>query len=113
MFSGEKKLRILTAAEALVRLSSMDLTGIIHLGGAERLSRFELVRRVGAAMGIAESLIRGNRQQDAPSAEPRPRDVSLDTTRLAGLLPNLRRPSVQEAVLAMGLDTEPGLGVGS
>jgi dTDP-4-dehydrorhamnose reductase len=42
-------------------------------------------------------LVRANRLADFASAEPRPADVSLDTSRLIAVMPDLRRPSVEEA----------------
>ncbi len=90
------------AAEALLRLVVSDATGIVHVGGRERLSRFDLMRRAAIASGIDPSLVLPGRQADAAFAEPRPADVSLDTSRLAALLPDLDRPPV-EAVLAAGV----------
>jgi dTDP-4-dehydrorhamnose reductase len=88
-----------TAARALVRLAECDYPGILHVAGQERVSRFELMRRVAAALDIDRSLVRANRRQDVVFAERRPADVSLDTSRLAALLPDLPRPSIEEAVL--------------
>lgn len=90
------------AAEALVRLIESDATGIVHVGGRERLSRFDLMRRAAIASGIDPALVLPGRQADVVLAEPRPADVSLATTRLAALLPDLERPPV-EAVLAAGV----------
>jgi dTDP-4-dehydrorhamnose reductase len=94
-------LDLATAAEVLVRLVELDVTGLIHLGGLERLSRYELMRRVAKFLGIDERLVVANRQRDVNLPEPRPADVSLDTTRLAHVLPELKRPTVVEAVAAM------------
>lgn len=94
-------LDLATAAAALVRLAGSAATGLIHLGAIERLSRYELARRVARALGFDPALVRANRQSDATFPEPRPADVSLDTSRLAALLPDLRRPSVEEAVAAI------------
>ena len=91
-------LDLATAAEILVRLATTDQTGIVHVAGAERLSRFALARRVASALGFDPDLIRANRQADVASAEPRPADVSLDTARVAALMPGLSRPTVEEAV---------------
>ncbi len=90
-------LDLLTAAEAIVSLLESDATGIVHLAGRERLSRFELARRVALTLGIDTALVLANRQADVPSPEPRPADVSLDTTRLAALLPDLERPTIEGA----------------
>src|SRR5262249_52267952 len=89
-----------TASDLLVRLVESEAVGIAHVGGPERLSRFELMRRAALAAGIDSHLVRAGRQADAALPEPRPADVSLDTTRLAGLLPDLARPSVEAVLLA-------------
>lgn len=94
-------LDLATAAATLVRLAVSDATGLFHLGGAERLSRFELARRVAGTLGFDPALVRANLQRDVTFPEPRPADVSLDTARLAALLPDLRRPTVEEATAGM------------
>lgn len=93
-----------TAGEAIVRLAGSDASGTIHVAGAERMSRFELVRRFAVALGLDASLVRANRQADATFPEPRPADVSLDTTRLMAAIPDLIRPSVEEASRALWLN---------
>ncbi len=87
-----------TAAAILVRLAESDLAGIIHVGGRERLSRLELMRRAAVDAGIDAELVRPGRQADARPIEPRPADVSLDTSRLARLFPDIERPSVEAVV---------------
>lgn len=86
------------AAEALALLIDSDAVGIVHVGGRERLSRYELMRRAAIACGIDAGLVRPGRQADVVLPEPRPADVSLDTSRLETLLPALERPSVEAAV---------------
>jgi dTDP-4-dehydrorhamnose reductase len=87
-----------TAAAILVRLVESGATGIVHVGGQERLSRFELMRRAAIVRGLDPDLVRANRLADHPAPEPRPADVSLDTTRLATLLPGLERPGIENAL---------------
>ena len=81
-----------TAAAILVRLLESDARGLIHVAGVDRMSRFDLMRRCAEALGLDAELVRANRQADVPGPEPRPADVSLDTSRLANLLPDLDRP---------------------
>ena len=95
-----------SAARGLICLAETNFSGLLHLGGRERLSRFELMTRVAGAMGIERGLVRGNRQKDLVFPEPRPVDVSLDTTLLGGLLPEYQRPSVEEAVASLGAATQ-------
>jgi dTDP-4-dehydrorhamnose reductase len=87
-----------TTALVLSRLVRSDVVGTLHVAGPERLSRVDLIRRVAVGLGLDPSLVRANRQSDVPLTEPRPADVSLDTTRLAALFPDLRRLPVEEAV---------------
>jgi dTDP-4-dehydrorhamnose reductase len=94
-------LDLATAAGALARLAGAEARGLVHLAGRERMSRFVLMRRVAEALGLDPALVRANRLADAAEPEPRPADVSLDTERLTALLPNLVRPSVEEAVRLM------------
>ena len=101
MFEDEFRtpLDLLSAARALVGLLELGETGVVHVGGRERVSRYDLIRRAAIALRVAPMLVRPNRRSDTPSVEPRPADVSLDTTRLAKLLPDLVRPSIEEVVI--------------
>jgi dTDP-4-dehydrorhamnose reductase len=87
-----------SAARALVGLAQAGAAGIVHVAGRERMSRFDLIRRAAVALGIDPTLVSANRRAEAMLSEPRPADVSLDTTRLAALLPDLARPTVEEAL---------------
>jgi dTDP-4-dehydrorhamnose reductase len=87
-----------TAARALIRLVDNDAQGIVHVAGRERVSRYELLLRVARVLGLEVGLIRSNRKAELTHSEPRPTDVSLDTSRLDALLPDLDRPSIEEAL---------------
>jgi dTDP-4-dehydrorhamnose reductase len=91
-------LSLASAADLLARLTKDELAGIIHVGGPERISRFELARRSAAALGFDPELIRANRQGDVVLPEPRPSDVSLDSSKLAAYWPEHRHPTVEEAL---------------
>ncbi len=87
-----------TAAEIIARLIESETTGIVHVGGRERLSRFELMKRVAVVRGIDPELICPSCRADTVFLEPRPADVSLDTGRLASLFPDLDRPGIEAAL---------------
>jgi dTDP-4-dehydrorhamnose reductase len=99
-----------TAAEALAGLAVSRASGLVHVSGIERVSRFELMRRVAAALKLDPALVQGNRQRDAPGSGPRPADVSLDSERLGGLLPDLKRPTIEEAVARLHAGDAQGAG---
>ena len=90
-----------TASLILVRLAESETSGLIHVGGPERLSRFELMQRAAPALGIDPLLVKANRRADVTFPEPRPADVSLDSSRLHSLFPDLTRPRIEEALAAL------------
>jgi dTDP-4-dehydrorhamnose reductase len=70
-------------AAALVALVAMeDVTGPLHLGGADAVSRLELARLVVAAAGGDVTALRG-----APAPPGRPRYCPMDSSRAARLVP--------------------------
>lgn len=86
------------AADLLVRLLESGAQGLVHVGGPERVSRYELMRRVAVVLGLDPDLIQANRQADVPLPEPRPADASLDTEMLASLLPQVSRPRIEQSL---------------
>jgi dTDP-4-dehydrorhamnose reductase len=69
------------AARAAWEVGVADTEGIYHLGGPERLSRFELAKRLCTIYNFDPALVR-----QAKRSEDRPADTSLDSTRLLGFL---------------------------
>lgn len=77
------------AARALIGLARSDYTGLIHISGPERFSRFSLIARCAVLLGIARpNLVRVSRLA-APAPEPRPADLSLDGCRFGERFPDL------------------------
>jgi len=70
-------------AEGVLKL--LHKTGIIHLAGREKLSRYEFGLKVAKAFGLDESLLLSCSQKDVKMAAPRPADVSLDISKALGL----------------------------
>lgn len=91
-------LDLATAARILARLAEIEVDGIVHVAGRERMSRYELMTRAARALKLDDRLVRPNRQGDVASPEPRPADVSMESSRLASLLPEIRRPTVEQAL---------------
>jgi dTDP-4-dehydrorhamnose reductase len=82
-----------TAARGL--LMALDgSSGILHLGGKERISRYEFGRLLAEVFEFDRSLLSPISQRDLPMAAPRAADVSLDSTKAIALgyeLPTLRQ----------------------
>lgn len=67
-----------TAAQGLL-LAFKKVNGIIHLGGKERVSRYDFGRLLIEVLQLPDGL-KACRQQDLKMAASRPPDVSLDST---------------------------------
>jgi dTDP-4-dehydrorhamnose reductase len=94
-------LGLAAAARALVELALFEYTGLLHVGGPERLSRVEMGRWLAEHLGADPAVIRPARREDVPAPEPRPRDVSLDSSRWRSLFPATPWPSFREALEEM------------
>ncbi len=94
-------LGLAAAAQALVRLAESDCTGLVHLGGPERLSRWEMGKKLALYLGLrADCFIPATREQ-CGGPEPRPRDVSLHCARWRALFPELPWPNFDRAIRDM------------
>ncbi len=67
-------------AEALLELAALDFRGTIHLGGAERVNRYEFGKRLAEVKGFSEDLLKPVTMDEIPTKAPRPKDVSLNTS---------------------------------
>lgn len=90
-----------TAAAILWRFARMPGQGLVHAGGAERMSRLEMGQRLARFLGIASPNLLSVERASVPSTPPRAADTSLDSSRLAALLPELVRPTYERALEAM------------
>lgn len=86
------------AAGALAGLANGTLRGVVHVPGPRRVSRYELIARAAAALGVSEAGLVSISRNDIPAAEPRPADLSLRSDRLWAALPEFRLHSLDEAM---------------
>ncbi|KST67689.1 SDR family oxidoreductase [Mastigocoleus testarum] len=70
----------LTAAQGILLVLDKQINGSIHLGGRERISRYEFGKLMVKIFQLANGKIKPGRQQDVKMAAPRPSDVSLDSS---------------------------------
>lgn len=90
-----------SAALALIALARSNETGIFHVGGPERLSRFEMGRVLARVLGVPAELVQPATRLEASGAEPRPRDTSMNCSRWRATFPALPWPDHQTALRAM------------
>jgi len=67
-----------SVADAVTRVFARPVSGRFHLGGAERISRYDLGQRVARVLGLPEHL---ERTDEASQPVRRPRDASFDSGR--------------------------------
>ncbi|MBD2506668.1 NAD(P)-dependent oxidoreductase [Nostoc muscorum FACHB-395] len=73
-----------TAAKGLL-LALEKVNGIIHLGGKERISRYDFGQILVEVFQLPSTGLKSCRQQDVKMAAPRPADVSLDSSKAFAL----------------------------
>ncbi len=86
------------AAAALLAIADSTVTGLLHVGGPERLSRYEAGRRFAQFLGLDPTPLESRSRLDAPLAEPRPADTSLDSSRFRSLFPTLDWPDYRQSL---------------
>jgi dTDP-4-dehydrorhamnose reductase len=101
-------LSLATAAQALLAIAQAEVTGILHIGGPERMSRLEMGQRLAAYLQADPSVIVAVPRSGVPAAESRPRDTSLDSSRWRALFPSLPWPSWEQALTEMAPDVVRG-----
>jgi dTDP-4-dehydrorhamnose reductase len=88
----------MTAATALLAIADSDSPELLHLGGPERLSRFEVGQRLARYLGSDPELFSPASQADFDAPEPRPSDVSLDSSLWRSGFPSLPWPTLEDAL---------------
>ncbi len=73
-------------AEMLLEVAERKITGIFHLAGATRVSRFEFAEKIAEVFGLDDSLIAPSKMDEINWIAKRPRDSSLDTSKAARYL---------------------------
>ncbi|MEH1795136.1 SDR family oxidoreductase [Nostoc sp.] len=89
-----------TAAKGLL-LALEKVNGIIHLGGKERISRYDFGKILVEVFQLPATKLKSCRQQDVKMAAARPADVSLDSSKAfaLGYEPLSSRKELQELII--------------
>ena len=85
-------------AVALKRIVlDMNFRGLYHLGGPKRVSRWEFGQVLAEVFGFSEKLLLPIKMEDLPEMLARPRDCSLDSTKICRKL-DLRPTTVRQGL---------------
>ena len=96
-----------SVADAVLRLLECPAAGRFHLGGPERISRYDLGLRVAGLLGLPGGGIVAGRQADHAGPDRRAADVSLDSGRARRELGWEPRP-IDEAIRESRAAARPG-----
>jgi dTDP-4-dehydrorhamnose reductase len=77
---------VITLSRATLELALLSFTGPLHLAGNDRLSRYDIARRIACALGYPAELIVDKDPVVESGRALRPADASLDNTRAKSLL---------------------------
>jgi dTDP-4-dehydrorhamnose reductase len=77
---------VITAGRALVELAAGAHPGIFHLAGHDRLTRLEIAQKIARKFGFSSDLVIAQPTNASPARAVRPRDVSLDNTKVCSHL---------------------------
>lgn len=73
------------AARAVIEAAASTVTGVLHIAGPQRVSRFEMIEIAARALGIERPNLAAISRADAGGPEPRPADLSLSCARYESL----------------------------
>ena len=71
---------------AVHELVDLGVTGIVHVSGDERLSKYQFGLQIAQEFGLEPALIRAGSLEATATRAPRPRDMSLSNARVRHLL---------------------------
>jgi len=91
-----------TAARAVVDLAGQRATGVFHVGGPERMSRWEMGQRLADYLGVNPMPFDPVSRLSIPGPEPRPSDLAFDSGAWRARCPGTPWPTFAE-VLARDL----------
>jgi dTDP-4-dehydrorhamnose reductase len=77
---------IYNLADLLAEVIVQRPRGILHLGGPERLSKYQFLQQLAASFGYSGSLVKANSFAGHKFQAPRPRDASLDISLARSIL---------------------------
>lgn len=87
LFSDEFRTPVsgMTAAKGLLLALDKQVEGLLHLGGKERISRYQFGELLAEIMQVSPQNIKPCLQKDVPMAAPRSPDTSLDSSKAFAL----------------------------
>lgn len=73
-------------SQIIIEIANRQISGIIHVGGATRISRYEMAKSVADKLHLDSKLLKPTSIADMKWAAKRPKDSSLDVSKAASIL---------------------------
>ena len=81
LFTDEWRTPVSASSAAAGLLLALQVPGLLHLGGKERVSRYQFGCLMAEVLQLPQDKLLPCLQRDVPMAAPRPTDVSLDSSK--------------------------------
>lgn len=72
-------------AECILKLIDKDVKGVYHVVGDERISRYDFAKKIAKAFNFDEGMVEPIKSEQLDQKAPRPRDSSLDISKIKRL----------------------------
>jgi dTDP-4-dehydrorhamnose reductase len=89
-------------APIMADLIECDASGIFHVAGRDRISKFDFAQKLCKQAGLSSDLVKPGKLGDANLVAPRPHDMSLSTEKIANLL-GRPMPTIDDGIAALNL----------
>jgi len=83
--------------DRLERLLKKDPQGVVHLGGRDRVSKYEFGKKLARMSGLSFGSVKDARMDSVASLAPRPKDISLNSDRAEALL-GTKSPTLEKSL---------------
>ncbi len=87
-----------TVAHAIALIIEHHVTGLYHLAGPDRMSRYEIGAKLAQIINADPATIVAASRLSIDAPEPRPRDTSLDASKWYAAMPSCPRPHFEESI---------------
>jgi dTDP-4-dehydrorhamnose reductase len=84
-------------SKMLIEIATRQITGVIHLAGASRISRYELAELISDRLNFDKSLLKPTKTDEMNWKAQRPKDSSLDVS-LATEILNEKPQTIQQSI---------------
>jgi len=72
----------------IIEIAMKEISGLFHLAGSTRISRFEFAKLIVNKLNLNENLLKPSKMDEMNWIAPRPRDSSLDVSKAMRILDN-------------------------